>query len=84
MHACCTCWPQEHLLQSEVVALGSWTPEAGPAPPGITSSYLLFRGMRVRMGMASGLSSAKDLVLNKASGRQEWHCPILYQGLLRI
>jgi hypothetical protein len=50
---------QEYLLQSEAVLHTA----------GLSNIQLLFNGLRVRMGMASGLSDAADLAFNKQAGR---------------
>lgn len=45
-----------------------WHPVA-PDQPGAT---LVFRGLRVRMGINSGILSAADCKLNKAAGRMHY------------
>jgi hypothetical protein len=63
--------PQEHLQQTEAVLLEA----EFPLPPGIARSFLLFRGLRVRCGMASG-TLVEHIARNTTSGRVTYSGPL--------
>lgn len=71
MHSTASTPPLERTFLTEVQA--SWKPATATTP----NAVLIFRGLRVRMGMTSGVASDADVAYNKAAARTHYSGEVL-------
>lgn len=67
----------QHTFMSACQA--GWKEAAASTP----NSILIFRGLRVRMGMAAGLATEEDVTYNKATARMQYAGELLIAAKVR-
>ncbi len=77
MHSTASTPPLERTFLTEVQA--SWKPATATTP----NAVLIFRGLRVRMGMTSGVASDADVTYNKAAARTHYSGEVLVMAKVR-